>query len=1787
MRPTRILSLGLFMVTLLPAVAQAQNTACYRGGALLPNFTLNGATLSGTDILVTPDAGNQLASVFFNPTFDPTKNLYIKMVFKITTTVTTGADGMAFVLQNDSRGVNAIGLAGEGIGYGYHNGTPAAPAGEVVISPSVVVEFDTFYNARRNDPADPNDITYGHIGLTLNGDPNHADFPAGYLKDLLGTGYVLKSNAPMYAWLDYTASNTTLNVYLNNVNTKPATPMLSTTAINLATQLGSKFYMGFSGSTGGSQSKHEVMQFYASDSSTQPDTDCCNADSDCASSSLGPVCDPQKHVCGQCTVANTSQCSSQPSACNLSGVSNTCVPDCNGNYGSGTTQACVSANFPFCRTSGTGAGSCEVCAGDYGAGSSPACAVNSPYCSVVGYCGFCTTDADCTASGPTHSGVHCNTANGQCVTCLTTLDCTNATMPVCNAATNTCVACSGNYGSGGNACQTTTLPACLGTGACVECKTSPAPADTTACTATGAVCNNATHQCTSCDGDFGSGTTHSCSTAAKPVCILSSGVCVQCTTAKASQCTGNTPVCNAVTNTCGACNGDYGSNQSLPCTSTTLPACLSTGACAQCSANNSTLCTGSTPVCNTTTDTCAQCSSYNYTACTGTTPVCNTATDSCVACNGDFGSGQSHACLLSATPACITSGALSGSCTQCSSTNTSLCVASDQCHQGGVCNTTTGLCANPAKSDGTTCNDGNACTQTDTCQSGTCTGSNPVVCSALNQCHVAGVCNTSTGVCSNPTQPDGTGCNDGNACTQTDTCQLGTCTGSNPVVCSALDQCHVAGVCNTSTGVCSNPTQPNGTGCNDGNACTLTDICQAGICIGGNPVVCSALDQCHQAGVCDPLTSLCSNPIQPNGTGCNDGNACTQTDTCQAGTCIGSNPVVCVAQDQCHDVGVCNTSTGVCSNPNKTNGTSCNDGNACTQTDTCQAGTCTGSNPVVCVAQDQCHQVGTCNPSTGVCSNPAKSNGAACNDGNACTQTDTCQSGTCTGSNPVVCSALDQCHVAGVCNPSSGVCSNPNITDGTTCNDGNACTQTDTCQSGTCTGSNPVVCSALDQCHVAGVCNTSTGVCSNPNIADGTSCNDGNACTQADTCTTGVCAGVLVVCVAQDECHTAGTCNQLTGCSNPTKPDGTSCDSGQGTCLSGVCNGQSCTDSSQCPSTYCVDGYCCNQACAGQCEACNLPGALGNCGAVTGAPQSPRPACANDNSGCGGQCDGTLLDANACVYPTTQCRSPQCVDGIATLAASCYGGACPSIITQPCDPYICGPSQCEGNCFVDQDCIAGYFCSAGVCQPTLPPGQPCSGNDQCVSGYCVDGYCCDLPCTGQCEACNLTASVGTCTAVSGAPVGVRPPCYPDGGVCGGSCNGQRRDGCFYPWTETECRTASCQNNVATLGAVCNGAGSCSPLITQPCTPYQCGLTQCQGNCLVDADCPSGSMCSAGVCVPKYNPGTACDSDNECLSGFCADGVCCNQACFGQCEACNLTASRGTCSAVTGAPQPGHAPCVGAGTVCAGGCDGITMNQCSYPGADTVCRLPSCQNGVAILSASCDNAGHCPDLLQRICSPSSCNGNFCPGNCMSDTDCLVANQYCSGGVCVSKIPQGSVCDSAAHCATGFCVDGVCCNQACLGQCEACNLTASAGTCTAVTGVPSGSRAPCVGERACQGSCDGITRDVCAFPGATVTCQDATCANAIANAASTCDGAGSCEQPTSQSCGAYVCDATTCKTSCATDKDCGDAYYCVHSQCADHVQVSGGGCNCGTGDSDRGGLLLVLLGLVMLAIKRRVR
>lgn len=83
------------------------------------------------------------------------------------------------------------------------------------------------------------------------------------------------------------------------------------------------------------------------------------------------------------------------------------------------------------------------------------------------------------------------------------------------------------------------------------------------------------------------------------------------------------------------------------------------------------------------------------------------------------------------------------------------------------------------------------------------------------------------------------------------------------------------------TGLCSNPIKTDTSSCDDGNPCTQNDICQAGVCVAGLPLVCPASDDCHEAGACDMLTGACSDPAKLDGATCSLG-------TCQAGSCTPS-----------------------------------------------------------------------------------------------------------------------------------------------------------------------------------------------------------------------------------------------------------------------------------------------------------------------------------------------------------------------------------------------------------------------------------------------------------------------------------------------------------------------------------------------------------------------------------------------------------------------------------------------------------------------------------------------------------------------------------------------------------------------------------------------------------------------------------------------------------------------------------------------------------------------------------
>lgn len=107
--------------------------------------------------------------------------------------------------------------------------------------------------------------------------------------------------------------------------------------------------------------------------------------------------------------------------------------------------------------------------------------------------------------------------------------------------------------------------------------------------------------------------------------------------------------------------------------------------------------------------------------------------------------------------------------------------------------------------------------------------------------------------------------------------------------------CSDGNVCTTDTYDQVLGCQHTAVSCDDANACTI-DSCNAATGCAHAGVVCGALDQCHDAGACDSGSGICSNPPKPDGTACDDGNACT-ADTCLAGACAGTSIPVSVVND--------------------------------------------------------------------------------------------------------------------------------------------------------------------------------------------------------------------------------------------------------------------------------------------------------------------------------------------------------------------------------------------------------------------------------------------------------------------------------------------------------------------------------------------------------------------------------------------------------------------------------------------------------------------------------------------------------------------------------------------------------------------------------------------------------------------------------------------------------------------------------------------------------------------------
>jgi hypothetical protein len=154
-----------------------------------------------------------------------------------------------------------------------------------------------------------------------------------------------------------------------------------------------------------------------------------------------------------------------------------------------------------------------------------------------------------------------------------------------------------------------------------------------------------------------------------------------------------------------------------------------------------------------------------------------------------------------------------------------------------------------------------------------------------------------------------------------------------------------------------------------------------------------------------------------------------------------------------------------------------------------------------------------------------------------------------------------------------------------------------------------------------------------------------------------------------------------------------------------------------------------------------------------------------------------------------------------------------------------------------------------------------------------------------------------------------------------------------------------------------------------CAPFACDVARgaCKSTCATNDDCVTGKMCNpVGLCGFKED--LACSSDGECLSGHCAQGVCCATACVGPCRSCALPGSFGTCTTVPRGALDPSATC-GAGATCngRGGCVPSTCVADTDCGDLYLCTAGHCVpcNATCVSSAACVAPAVC--IMRNFCT----------------------------------------------------------------------------------------------------------------------------------------------------------------------------------------------------------------------------
>ena len=438
-------------------------------------------------------------------------------------------------------------------------------------------------------------------------------------------------------------------------------------------------------------------------------------------------------------------------------------------------------------------------------------------------------------------------------------------------------------------------------------------------------------------------------------------------------------------------------------------------------------------------DACTSGDACKDGLCTGAAKDCDDGNpctkDQCNPKTGDCGYAIDSGASCDDGDPCTESDACEGA--KCVGGAAKTCPAGAVCTVG-VCDSSDGSCSTAPAPDGAGCDDGDPCSIDDTCAAGACKAGAPKPCTADKPCDAAS-CDSSTGQCVTTPVADGKACNDGNPCTQGEACLGGACKGS-PIVCDDLNPC-TTDACDIAIGcTATNNTNP----CDDTDPCTVNDVCAAGTCLPGSAKTCDDSNPCT-SDACDKATGGCKHTPSAGG-GCNDGDACTLQDVCNdQGGCEPGKAKSCDDGKPC-TIDSCDKANGKCSSKQAAAGSICDDGSFCTIGDKCDvAGVCKAGQKVNCVDNNPC-TVDTCVAQTGQCAFQKFPDGAQCDDGDLCSGNDNCQGGKCAGK-AKNCDDANSC-TTDSCDGKTGKCKNVGKSDA--CDDSNACTTGESCASGSC-----------------------------------------------------------------------------------------------------------------------------------------------------------------------------------------------------------------------------------------------------------------------------------------------------------------------------------------------------------------------------------------------------------------------------------------------------------------------------------------------------------------------------------------------------------------------------------------------------------------------------------------------------------------------------------------------------------------------------------------------------------------